>query len=69
MNVILHGDGERRMHLTATDQFQHKIIVPVKVFSGGSRWSQPVVTDLDVIYKFVYHDGRYYHYHVTGKQS
>jgi hypothetical protein len=62
MNVILHGEGIKIMHLTDTDQVQHKLTVPVKVFSGGTRWEQPVVTDRDMIYKFTYHDGSYYHY-------
>lgn len=63
MNVVLHGEGKVKiMHQCPTDVFQHKIVVPVKVFSGGTRWEQPVVTDHDVIYKFSYHDGMYYHY-------
>jgi hypothetical protein len=72
LNVILHGNGkEIRMHHTDTDQLMHKLTVPVKVFSGGTRWEQPVVTDRNLIYKFSYHDGSYYHYqlenHVTRK--
>lgn len=75
MNVILHGEGkEKRMHLTETDQFQNKITVPVKIFTGTkNKWAAPVCIDRDLVYKFIYQDGPYYHYqlvnHVTSKQS
>lgn len=71
MNVILHGEGkEITMHRTDTDQVMHQLTVPVKVFSGGNKWTQPVVTDLDRVYKFAYHDGFYSHYQLeTHKKN
>lgn len=69
MKVILHGEGkEKTMHLTQTDQFQNKIIVQVKVFSGvhpSNKWESPVAVDRDQIYEFAYHDGTHYHYRLT----
>jgi hypothetical protein len=74
MNVILHGEGkEIRMHRTDTDQVLHRLTVPVKVFSKASnKWSQPITTDAELIYRYLYQLGDYHHYelsHVTSKQS
>jgi hypothetical protein len=70
MNVILHGEGkEIRMHRTDTDQVQHKLTVPVKVFSGGNKWSQPITTDRELVYRFLYQLGDYYHYQLETHQK
>lgn len=70
MNVVLHGDGEKRMHLSDCDIVHQKITVPVKIFSPQkNKWADPVYVDSELVYRFVYQIGDYYHYHVTSKQS
>jgi len=68
MNIILHGEGKDiRMHQCSAAVLQHTLTVPVKVFSGVN-WFGPIVTDKEVIYKFVYQAGDYYHYRLDPQR-
>ena len=70
MNIVLHGNGkEIRMHHTDTDQVQHKITVPVKEWSGGNKWTAPVAVDKNLVYRFVYQAGSYYHYQLEADKK
>lgn len=65
MNIILHGDGEKRIHLTDTDSIQHKLVVPAKVFKRKNKWAEPVAVDRSLTYRFLYQIGNYYHYQLV----
>jgi len=71
MNIILHGEGkEVRMHQTDCGVFQHTLTVPIKVFLGvKNKWTGPIVADRNLIYKFAYQTGDYYHYNLETHQK
>lgn len=70
MNVILHGDGEKRMHLSDCDVVHQKITVPVKIFSPQkNKWADPVYVNSELVYKFSCQIGSYYHYRLENNNA
>jgi hypothetical protein len=71
MNVILHGNGkEIRMHHTDTDQVQQRLTVPMKIFGSlKNKWASPTWIEKNLVYKFSYHDGSYYHYQLEADKK
>ena len=61
MKAILHGGGGI-IHLTDADVFPHRLTVPKRIWSSKGKWDQPVAVDHELIYKYVYQLGNYYHY-------
>lgn len=70
MNVVLHGWPDdrkaKRMHRMPTDEFQYMVVVPIRVWSGAPKHT--AVTEQDLIFRFIYHDGTHYHYELTQQE-
>lgn len=64
MNVILHGwpDDPKAKKMHQIKSYQDNIIVPVMIYNKTSA------INYDLIYRFIYHDGEYYHYELRERE-
>ena len=71
MNIILHGNGrEIRMHHADKDQVQHRITVPVRVFTKSkNKWEKPVYVERQEAYRLVHQVGDLYHYRLEAHKE
>jgi hypothetical protein len=71
MNVVLHGWPDdpklKTYYQTRSHDFQYMVIVPVMAVNY-SRTNCTAVTQQDLIFRFIYHDGSHYHYELTEQE-